>query len=236
MPNPNGPYPGRQLFVGSTRQGHPCFAYLITGRSPESRQRRAAPVDNTVRIGPSGDAPYDPLRHYSAVKFDDITGTLAVSNGIQTEAVYEVYRLLTNVASPREERYLQYVMEGAKAEPDSYHTPRIAACLFPAQDGNGFACFAGIKAEGAPARVYPVPMQSGTLSGLSVYKGDLAKPEARDPNAGLTALECEATSPQDLAAFLFDLSVADYEGNDIRVCAVGGVWVDAAWKLAVRNK
>ncbi len=236
MANPNGPYPGRQLFAGLTKAEHPCFAYLVTGRSPESRQRVAVQVDNTVRMGPIGDAPYDPLRHYSAVKFDDATGTLAVSNGIQTEAVYEMYKLLVNVGSARAEQYLRTIMEGADAEPDSYHTPRIAACLFPALDGSGLECMAAIKADGAPAAVYRVPGSPGMLSGVSVYKGDLAKPEARDPQSGLTALECAATSPAELAAGLYDLSAAEYDGNDIRVCAVAGVWNGETWELAIRNR
>ena len=118
MGNPYGPYPGRQLFVGQTAGGKPCFIYLVTGRSPESRQRVAVQVDTTVRMGPIGDAPYDPLRHYSAVRYDDVTGTLAVSNGIQTDAVYETYKLLVNVGSPRTETYLAAIMEGAQAAPD----------------------------------------------------------------------------------------------------------------------
>jgi IMP cyclohydrolase len=234
MANPNGPYPGRQLFVGLTAAQQPCFAYLVTGRSPESRQRQAVQVGNTVRMGPIGDAPYDPLRHYSAVKFDDATGTLAVSNGIQTDAVYETYKLLVNVGSPCDAAYLQQIMEGANAEPDSYHTPRIAACIVPIETGMGY--LAAIKAQSGPAAVYPVSPNPGVLAGISVYKGDLARPEATDPGAGLTMLATTATAPNDLATFLFDLSAAEYDGNDIRVCAVAGVWSGSAWELAIVNR
>ncbi len=236
MANPDGPYPGRQLFVGLTVEHRPCFAYLVTGRSPESRQRRAVAVENTVRMGPIGDAPYDPLRHYSAVKFDDATGTLAVSNGIQTETVYETYKLLTSVGASRDAGYLEKIMEGAGAEPDSYRTPRIAACLFCTDSTAPTAGFAAIKADSAPATVYEAPFAAGRLAGLSVYKGDLARPEARDPLAGLTSVECPAASAADLATYLFDLSVAEYEGNDIRVCAVAGVWSDGAWQVSLRNR
>lgn len=236
MKNPNGPYPGRQLFVGQTKDAQPCFAYLVTGRSPESRQRQAVQRDNTVVMGPIGDAPYDPLRHYSAVKFDDSTGVLAVSNGIQTEAIFETYRLLVNVGSARSADYLQMIMEGAKAEPDSYHTPRIAACIVPQPSGEGMDCLACIKTETSAARVFEVHPAPGKLQGLSVYKGDLDRPEATDPSAGLSSLQTEATAPFDLAAFLFDLSFAEYDGNDIRVCTVAGVRSEGKWELAIKNR
>ena len=45
-------------------------------------------------MGPIGNAPYDPLRHYTAVKYDNSIGLMAVSNGIQTEAIFETYKLL----------------------------------------------------------------------------------------------------------------------------------------------
>ena len=99
MPNPNGPYPGRQLFVGLTTDGRQALAYLVTGRSAQSRERKATLRDNTIIIGPLGNVPYDPLRHYTAVKWDDASGVVAVSNGIQTEAIYETYRLLHNVGT-----------------------------------------------------------------------------------------------------------------------------------------
>lgn len=236
MGNPNGPYPGRQLFIGETAGRQPCFAYLVTGRSPESRQRQAVELQRTVRMGPIGDAPHDPLRHYSAVKYDAVSGVLAVSNGIQTEAVYETYRLLAAVASPRGPEYLERIMEGAGAEPDGYHTPRIAACVIPDGNGNGAEYLACIKSDGLPAtawRLSPVP---GGLAGLSVYKGDLDHPEARGPEAGLTTLECVAATPRDLADFLFDISAAQYNGQDIRVCAMAGVWAQGAWELAVKNR
>lgn len=234
--NPNGPYPGRQLFVGQTPGRQPCFLYLVTGRSPESRQRRAVQVDNTVRMGPIGDTPYDPLRHYSAAKFDRGSGVLAVSNGIQTEAVYETYKLLANVGSPRAKEYLESIMEGAQAEPDSYHTPRIAACIIPGLDGSGTEYLACIKADGRPATAFWVSTSPGGLAGLAVYKGSLEKPEARDPGAGLTTLDTTASTPGELAAYLYDLSAIEYDGNDIRVCTVAGVWSENSWELAIRNR
>lgn len=39
MNNPNGPYPGRQLFLGMTAKGSPAFAYLVTGRTVRPVER-----------------------------------------------------------------------------------------------------------------------------------------------------------------------------------------------------
>jgi len=44
MTNPNGPYPGRQLFIGMTLSGNPAVVYLVTGRSPASRKERQHPL------------------------------------------------------------------------------------------------------------------------------------------------------------------------------------------------
>jgi len=52
--NPNGPYPGRQLFIGMTMNGNPAVVYLVTGRSSASRERKATPGDNGVIIDRSG--------------------------------------------------------------------------------------------------------------------------------------------------------------------------------------
>src|SRR3990172_8961422 len=89
MTNPSGPYPGRQLFLGMTTKERPALVYLVTGRSPQSRERKAAPAGESFFMGPTGNQPYDWLRHYTAVKYDNATGLLAVSNGIQTEAIFE---------------------------------------------------------------------------------------------------------------------------------------------------
>jgi len=83
-----GPYPGRQLFIGTTLSGNFAVVYLVTGRSPASRERKATPVDSGVIIGPIGNQPYDALRHYTGVKYDKVSGVMAVSNGIQTDAIF----------------------------------------------------------------------------------------------------------------------------------------------------
>jgi IMP cyclohydrolase len=234
--NPNGPYPGRQLFLGLTPNGRPGFAYLVTGRSPESRERKAVVNGNTFYMGPLGDAPYDALRHYSAVKYDNTTGVLAVSNGIQTEAVFEAYKLLMNVGSFRSLDFLEKLMDGADAEPDSYHTPRIAGVIVPAENKSGMKYIMGIKSYGRPARAYEAKAIPGTLTCISTYKGDMDKPEANQPDAALSTINIAANSAEGLAKFVFNISAAEYKGNDIRVCALGGVMSESGkWEFYTQN-
>jgi IMP cyclohydrolase len=235
LQNPNGPYPGRQLFLGLTTANEPCFAYIVTGRSPLSRERKAALMGNIIIIGPVGNAPYDPLRHYSAIKFDDSTGVLAVTNGIQTEAIFEMYKLLVNVGSPREARYIEEILEGANAEPDSYHTPRIAGVAAPAAEKGQMKLIAAMKAYSQRAKASEITVRPGLLAGISTYKGDMLKPEARDPASPLAEIEFKGKTSRELAEFFFDISAATHEGNDIRVCTVGGICQNGKWNHTIKN-
>jgi IMP cyclohydrolase len=233
MKNPSGPYPGRQLFLGLTAAKQPCLAYLVTGRSPASRQRKAVPIENTIRIGPLGDTPYDPLRHYTGVKYDNASGIAAVSNGIQTEAIYEAYKLLFNVGTTATKDFVEKLMEGADAEPDSLHTPRIAGAVIVNKDEP--VLIVGIKTNLGPAVAHQVTPVAGLMSGVATYKGDMENPEPTNPNDALTELKCDAANPRDLAQYLYDLSAAVCKGEDIRVCAVGGIY-SSRWEIAVINR
>jgi IMP cyclohydrolase len=237
MQNPNGPYPGRQLFLGLTSQQEPAFAYLITGRSPESRQRKAVKVENTVRIGPLGNQPYDPLRHYSSLKYDNASGVAAVSNGIQTEAVFEMYKLLFNTSSQPGKEYLEKILDGAGAEPDSYHTPRIAGVIITsAEKKTAPVLIIGVKAFNLPAKAWIVEPTPGLFFGISTYKGQMENPVARNPDDVLAKLELKGNSPAEIGAQLFDISAASYQGNDIRVCTVAGISENKNdWSISIKN-
>jgi IMP cyclohydrolase len=235
--NPNGPYPGRQLFLGKTLDGKPCLAYLVTGRSPASRERKATPLDNGIIIGPIGNQPYDPLRHYTGIKYDNQSGVVAVSNGIQTDAIFEAYKLLFNTKGLPGKDFMEKLLEGAGAEPDSYHTPRIAGAITTGADGKPVLII-GIKRFDIPARTFQVEPEPGVLLGVSTYKGSMEKPEAYDPTAGPSKLEYHGNTARSLAERVFDMSEALYEGDDIRVCAVGGILGDDnhTWQIAAKNK
>ena len=236
--NPNGPYPGRQLFIGMTMSGNPAVAYLVTGRSPASRERKASPLDNGIIIGPIGNQPYDPLRHYTGVKYYNISGILAVSNGIQTDAIYETYRLLFNTNSSPNKDFMEKLLDGAQAEPDSLHTPRIAGIVTNNGADAKPTCIIGIKRFDMPAKTFQFEAKPGFLFGISTYRGSLENPEAFDPAAGLSQLEFKGKTPIELAEHLFEVSKAAYNGDDIRVCAVGGIRADdkRTWQVAMRNR
>jgi IMP cyclohydrolase len=233
MKNPIGPYPGRQLFTGLTREGNPCFAYLVTGRSPESRERKAIQLADKIAVGPLGTTEYDPLRHYTAVQSDKTSGVLAVSNGIQTEAIFETYRLLFNVKTQPSKDFLEKIMEGAAAEPDSLHTPRIGA-IVTGLDGKPIS-FVSIKRHDSPAKAFEVNLQKGKMTGIPVYDGSMETPGPFDPTRGLPTIDLPSVTAKEIAAFLFDISAASNKGMDIRVCAVGGVRVSNDWQVAIVN-
>jgi len=235
MGNPNGPYPGRQLFLGLTIENRPAIAYLVTGRSKESRERKAIPVENTIRMGPLGNVAYDPLRHYTAIKYDNATGIAAVSNGIQTEAIYETYKLLFNVKTAPATDYMTKIMDGADAEPDSYHTPRIAGVI--TGKDNVPILIVGIKGYNQPAGAVRAELRPGMMMGVSTYKGSMDAPEATNPSAPLSKLEFKGKTPEELAKYVYDISQADYKGDDIRVCAIGMFLAadNRTWNTAVIN-
>ena len=234
--NPNGPYPGRQLFIGMTLNSSPAVAYLVTGRSPASRERKASPFDNGIIIGPIGNQPYDPLRHYTGVKYDNASGIMAVSNGIQTEAIFETYRLLFNTGSLPAIDFMEKLLEGARAEPDSLHTPRIAGITTNGMN-NQPVFILGLKRQEMPAKAFQVEPAPGTLTGTSTYKGNLENPEPNDPD-NLSKIEFKGKTAIELAEHLFEISKAVYNGDDIRVCAIGGIRSEDkhTWQVAMRNR
>lgn len=238
MKNPNGPYPGRQLFLGLTREERPAFAYLVTGRSPQSRERKATPKQNGIIIGPIGSQPYDPLRHYTAVKYDNDTGLLVVSNGIQTGAIFETYKLLFHTNSTPARSYLKKIMDGARAEPDSLNTPRIAGVVTGLPGKTGTVFLMSIKVAGSPAFVWELTFEPGTLAGVSTYQGNMERPEAFDANGNPAPLPCDVNTPQELADYIYEISAASYKSEDIRVCAIGGVRSrdNRTWEIAIVNR
>jgi len=234
MPNPSGPYPGRQLFLGLTVGQKPCLAYLVTGRSPESRKRKALAVENGVRMGPiAADAAYDALKHYTALKYDNNAGIVVITNGIQTEAVFETYKLLYNVGTTATHDFMAKLMDGANAEPDTMHTPRIAGAIIINKGSPIF--IVSIKTYNVPAAAYTVSPAAGKMTGISTYQGNLDNPEPTNPTARLNWVEFDGTTPQALAKQIFDMSEATYKGEDIRVCALGAIYSGTSWDVAILN-
>ena len=238
MKNPRGPYPGRQIFLGRTAEGNPAFAYLVTGRSAASRERRATPRENSVIMGPIDSTDYDWLRHYTAIKYDNNIGLLAVSNGIQTEAVFELYRLLYHTATTPMRSYLKKVMDGANYEPDTLETPRISGVITNIAGTTDPAFLLSIKIARKPAYVWQVKPAPGEFYGVSTYHGDLENPGAYQAENGPDTIMVMAAKAKELADTVYELTRAEYQGDDIRVSAVAGVREDdnMTWKLDHINR
>lgn len=238
MQNPNGPYPGRQVFLGMTASSKPAFVYLVTGRSPQSRERKATPRENSIIMGPIGNEPYDWLRHYTAVKYDNQIGLAVITNGIQTEAIYETYRLIFHTDSPPIPDYLKTILNGARSEPDSLYTPRPAGVITNPTGKTDPVYIIGIKTHGRPAAVWELKPEPGTLNSISTYRGNMENPEAFDIDGGLPEVKFNAETPEELADYMYNMSAASYKGDDIRVCAIGGIRSEdnLTWKVAIINR
>jgi hypothetical protein len=61
-------------------------------------------------------------------------------------------------------------------------------------------------------------------------------PRGYDISSGVKKIKPRAVTASKLAQYLYDLSVAAYNGDDIRVCSVGGVCVNGKFKLSVINR
>jgi len=63
-------------------------------------------------------------------------------------------------------------------------------------------------------------------------------PVATLPNAVLPTIEFAGKTAKELAKYLYDLSAATYKDDDIRVCAVGGVYLrdKRKWDISIINK
>jgi IMP cyclohydrolase len=238
MQNPNGPYPGRQLFLGRTSAGNPAFAYLVTGRSPQSRERKATRHQNDIIMGPIGDEPYDWLKHYTAIKYDDHIGLAVITNGIQTEAIFETYRLLFHTGALPTTGYIKKIMNGARHEPDSMKTPRIAGVIMNPSGKTNPVYLLSIKTYGRPAATWQLKPKPDTLNGISTYHGDLENPGAFDIDSELPKIKFNAETPEELADYIYNMSAASYKGDDIRVCAIGGIRSEdnLTWKAAIINR
>jgi hypothetical protein len=88
-----------------------------------------------------------------------------------------------------------------------------------------------------PAKAFQVEPAPGTLTGISTYKGNLENPEANDPH-NLSKIEFKGKTAIELAEHLFEISKAVYNGDDIRVCAIGGIRSEDkhTWQVAMRNR
>jgi IMP cyclohydrolase len=195
-------------------------------------------MEHGIIMGPLGDIPYDPLRHYTAVRCDDVTGLAVVSNGIQTEAIFETYKLLYHCGTGPAKGYLKKLMDGARYEPDSLGTPRIAGVIASPAKKSEPVYLVSIITSNGPAVAWKLQPAPGTLIGISTYAGNMEKPEPFRIDDGLPVVPFAAETPREIAGFIYDISAEMHQGDDIRVCAIGGVrQADGlTWQTAVINR
>jgi IMP cyclohydrolase len=252
MPNPGGNYPGRQIFVGGLKSGHPAFCYFGSGRSAASKQRYASfiPEENSIRIKPtSPQEKFDPFRHYQAVRIDKETGLVVVSNSqAPQDPVFEAYMLM-----PEKEKtapiFLRNLMSSIGPEYDSIEnpTPRIVAVVFPFE--KEFAWHAAVAPRRAPYSAVtshsPVILD-GNLAFLQTYNGEVNYGPFNTTlfSLGRSKFYTSAATAQELAEELYEKSgYEDPMHGELRVWAVAGVRTNApgteeagGWEMAVRNR
>ncbi|MBQ1269237.1 MAG: IMP cyclohydrolase [Clostridia bacterium] len=161
-------YPGRGIVVGLTEDGENAFfAYFIMGRSENSRNRIFSKTEDGIIIYPFDESKVeDPsLIIYSPVR--KINNTLIVTNGDQTDTVYD---FMANGKSFEE------ALNTRAFEPDAPNfTPRISAAM----DFNGGYTYKmnickSADAEGSACNRYNwayVPTK-GVGHFLHTYNGD----------------------------------------------------------------
>ncbi len=253
MPNPAGNYPGRQIFLGGTKAGHPAFVYLVTGRSQPSQQRvadRYNEREKSIRISPVDPAEgFDPFRHYQAVKIWTPNGVLVVSNNQATvDPVLEGYALMTD-QERASSTLLWKQLNTAGPEYDnpdrSKCTSRITGVVFPVK--NVWRQALGIVTErGNPSatvvRAHNI-RYDGRFDWISTYNGEVDYANFENPERlqkGETVFEFSAETAQGLADELFEMT--DYEDPTygiLRVCTIAGVRNGNGpgdWELARKNK
>src|SRR4051794_23880518 len=110
-------YPGRGIAVHRHHDGRLEWLYVLTGRSPASRERSLVAAADRVTVVPVGEGEHDPLRHYSCVR--SIGPVLVIGNGDHVD------HLADGLAAghPLDDELLAAI----DPEPDPpIHTPRIA--------------------------------------------------------------------------------------------------------------
>jgi len=132
---------------------------------------------------------------------------------------------------------MKKILGGADAEPDSYRTPRIAGIITYRRSAAAPVLVVGIKVADVPANAFRVRPERGSLVGISTYQGDMDSPRAFDPASELPSLSFTGNTAADLAEHLFQKSEATYQGEDIRVCCIGGMCSrDGAWDFYIKNR
>jgi IMP cyclohydrolase len=226
-------YLGREIWLFLTDEGRPGALYSVSGRSKDSRERKAVyySKESRVAIEPLDKSQKaDSLRHYNAMKFNDIF--LAVSNGLHTEDMLE--SRFGNYAIGDIPRKMRMHLNKWKPEPDTLKTPRIAGIVtYPT-----FYTMGMITEDNNATSIIVYPTR-GTAYGISTYSGEGTEPKSFPidrllDQQTLLSKKVRGESPKDIAEF-FVSNVIDPE---FFVCCASALWheEDDSWKIATLNK
>jgi IMP cyclohydrolase len=163
-------YPGRGIFIGTAPDGESGFiVYFIMGRSENSRNRIfVQEPDGTIKTRAFDPAKLsDPtLVIYNAVRYDYDWQTAAVTNGAQTDAVFN------------HGGFMSHTLSKWDYEPDDLCTPRISSLIFPDE----FAMSILKASNGAGSKsvryYFNYPRIAGEGRFISTYDGSAAAPKA----------------------------------------------------------
>jgi IMP cyclohydrolase len=221
-------YPGRIIIIGRDGTGeHDVVAYGVTGRSPSSQARRLVhDGDGTVRTEVTDPEVLregnEQLLIYRCMR--PLPGGLAVSNGAQTDLVWETARdLLANTPPPPAAEILRHALDRTceidgidlnvyEPDPPAF-TPRISGLV------TGDAALAIIRrADDGSTRkdIYGVPLTPGRGRLLATYAGNRTDPlpafEGPPVAVGLTG-----ETPQETAELVYQALEPWLYYEDLRV-------------------
>jgi len=246
-------YPGRVIIIGQSTEAHNVVIYAITGRSASSQARRlvADKEHGTIKVRPTDEQVLKTgnanLLVYPSIRLDELNN-IFVSNGIQTDLIYEVVHPgFDDADAPR--NALELLMDAFSLpdlvediditayEPDNPNfTPRISGVVYP--NGENAALFIVKRAEddSAMRQFFEVPLIPGKGKMIATYTGENVNPlpsfkgEPIDVSLPYAKVE-EAVNA------MYD-AMAPKEGKpDFRV-STAGVYVskDKIVSMAVKNR
>jgi hypothetical protein len=245
MSNPAGNYPGRQIFLGSIN-GLPAFAYLVTGRSEQSKNRYASIEDgNSIRIKPLDEhESFDNFRHYQAVKINPDTGLLVVSNSqAPVDAVFEAYTFRTD--EEKKEHFLERLLGAIGPEYDTNvlhkRTPRIVGVSFSsANDWTNTLGISTSKRHGFD--IIFNTQEKNELRWVSTYNGDIDY-RSFDPMLLVDSKNIfvpESNNSGDLANEIYSMTdYIDGKYGDLRACVIAGMHNNSGpggWNIFIKNR
>ncbi len=234
-----GSYPGRIVGLGVTKSRKPLAIYAVSGRSEMSKERRAAIVNDGVQIEPLGELTPEQeaskdLIIYRAIRIDVSSKGLVVSNGRQTDPVYDL--IFHYGLGVRDAIYATMYTMGF--EPDRLCTPRLAG-VFRLQSAHIERALSMVVADdGQPSGKHVEallldPIDPGKVSFITTYTGDFENPQApvlEKQDNWIYSTAVEGDSAEEIAQELYEAVDAN-----VRVAAVAAVLETGGWSLAVHN-